>query len=429
MLFFSSLLAFSISFGGTTKYKDGDTINIISGSLRSSINTIPVDYKLLNLFCLNSEDPIHSQSFAEQITGEVRYNSPYQFTIGDSSEKCHRICTKEYTKEQRQMLFKLIDEGYSYSFNYLHSSINVRKSDQISHLSVGSNKYGKHYLNNNIQFTITFNTTTSLVENIEITSHNSNRHDDCFSSPPEEVPLEDETPVTFYYSYRFSNIHIDQSFVIDPKIETAFKLQIVPYFVAFISSIFLIVFIQKCVLRENKNYDNDLDEYDGCEWKLIHADVCRPPPKADKLTYIFGWGIQFFVAILLTIIMALISPQRADCVTEVVELFLRNYLISAIFGGFFAGKLFKTLGSFNWKGVTLMSSILLTCGNIAILTLINMFGDSHIFGIGFSKSMIFIVFNFIQSNFLIFTSFVRFVYVKSDIIKGQILPIIENLWS
>ena len=145
------------------------------------------------------------------------------------------------------------------------------------------------------------------------------------------------------------------------QLTAIYTLKNLPIFASTILTLLLVYYIYKSIYKENKHADNDLDEYDGCEWKLIHADVCRSPINPQKLSERFGWGVQLFLALILTIFtISFSSNNNYNTFDELLSTFIRCFLFSSIFGGFFSGKMFKTIGSKNWKMAVLSSSLFLS---------------------------------------------------------------------
>jgi transmembrane 9 superfamily protein 2/4 len=95
----------------------------------------------------------------------------------------------------------------------------------------------------------------------------------------------------------------------------------------------------------------DFDEYDGCEWKLIHGDVYRRPPDASGLSLRIGWGVQLFIALVICLVSGRWKYSALTTVGSVLNSFLFGFVIAAPFGGFVTGRLFKTIGDGGWRTI------------------------------------------------------------------------------
>ena len=93
-------------------------------------------------------------------------------------------------------------------------------------------------------------------------------------------------------------------------------------------------------------------------WKLVHADVFRPP---DKLPMLFcvcvGTGVQVLLCAAIALIFAaagLLSPaNRGSLATAVLVLFV----MMGIFAGYASATLYKTFKGRLWQKCTLMHGI------------------------------------------------------------------------
>uniref|UniRef100_A0A8C9EMW3 Transmembrane 9 superfamily member n=1 Tax=Pavo cristatus TaxID=9049 RepID=A0A8C9EMW3_PAVCR len=91
------------------------------------------------------------------------------------------------------------------------------------------------------------------------------------------------------------------------------------------------------------------DTMEESGWKLVHGDVFRPPQYPMILSSLLGSGIQLFCMILIVIFVAMLgmlSPSsRGALMTTACFLFM----FMGVFGGFFAGRLYRTLKGHRWK--------------------------------------------------------------------------------
>lgn len=98
--------------------------------------------------------------------------------------------------------------------------------------------------------------------------------------------------------------------------------------------------------------EDSLEEITG--WKLLHADVFRPPPYSGLLAPLVGSGMQLvFMAggLLILSCLGILNPSfRGGFVSVGVGLFL----FAGVFSGYFSGRVYKTFGGQNWKKNTLM---------------------------------------------------------------------------
>jgi len=131
-------------------------------------------------------------------------------------------------------------------------------------------------------------------------------------------------------------------------------------------------FIIACVLvrnlkRDFARYEQVLSE-EGLEesneesgWKLVHADVFRPPEGALFLSVIVGTGVQILLMSLLTVICALIGFASPNHRGHLVMALLFNYELMGIAAGFVAARLYKTFKGKSWQKCTAVTALGFPC--------------------------------------------------------------------
>uniref|UniRef100_A0A8C2FYX5 Transmembrane 9 superfamily member n=1 Tax=Cyprinus carpio TaxID=7962 RepID=A0A8C2FYX5_CYPCA len=120
---------------------------------------------------------------------------------------------------------------------------------------------------------------------------------------------------------------------------------VVVFFLSGILSMIIIRTLRKDIANYNREDDIE-DTMEESGWKNVHGDVFRPPQYPLILSSLLGSGIQLFCMILIVIFVAMLgmlSPSsRGALMTTSCFLFI-------LFGGFFAGRLYRTLKGHRWK--------------------------------------------------------------------------------
>jgi transmembrane 9 superfamily protein 2/4 len=102
--------------------------------------------------------------------------------------------------------------------------------------------------------------------------------------------------------------------------------------------------------------DTDTDE---TGWKLVHADVFRPPQNYPMLFCVFmGSGVQLCLTILVAIIFAAVgflSPARRG---SLMNAFLVLYMLCGIFAGYVSSRLYKSFRGRQWQLCTVITALL-----------------------------------------------------------------------
>ena len=91
-------------------------------------------------------------------------------------------------------------------------------------------------------------------------------------------------------------------------------------------------------------------------WKLVHADVFRPPPAAMIFSIVVGTGVQCFGsagAVLLFAALGFLSPaNRGSLMTALIVVFV----IMGMIGGYSAARMYKTFKGTAWQCTTLLQA-------------------------------------------------------------------------
>jgi len=100
------------------------------------------------------------------------------------------------------------------------------------------------------------------------------------------------------------------------------------------------------------------EELDESGWKLVHADVFRPPSTMPMMFCVFvGSGLQICVATFACIIFSAVgflSPARRGSLMTMTLVF---YVLCGSFAGYASSRIYKTFRGRNWQLCTLLTAI------------------------------------------------------------------------
>jgi len=123
--------------------------------------------------------------------------------------------------------------------------------------------------------------------------------------------------------------------------------------------------------RYNEQDKEDLQEESG--WKLVHADVLRPPPHPILLCASLGTGMQLLIMGILSIMFAMLgflSPaNRGGLLTATLLLFF----LMGVPAGYYAAHTYKGLKGTEWKTTTVLTAILYPCFIAIVFFILNFF--------------------------------------------------------
>merc|ERR1712070_804649 len=96
----------------------------------------------------------------------------------------------------------------------------------------------------------------------------------------------------------------------------------------------------------------------GSGWKLVHADVFRPPPAAILLCASLGTGMQLLAMSAIAIFCAMLgflSPaNRGGLLTATILLFM----LMGVPAGYFSSNTYKSFKGTEWKRATVATAML-----------------------------------------------------------------------
>ncbi|OIW32184.1 hypothetical protein CONLIGDRAFT_660259 [Coniochaeta ligniaria NRRL 30616] len=131
--------------------------------------------------------------------------------------------------------------------------------------------------------------------------------------------------------------------------------------------------------QEGEIDDGDVSDDDGealediTGWKLLHADVFRPPAYGHLLAPLVGSGMQLlFSAMGLVLLSALgvLNPSfRGGFISFGVGLFV----FAGLFSGYFSARVYRTFDGQDWRRNTVMTAVLFPGMTFGVVFVLNLF--------------------------------------------------------
>ena len=344
-------------------FKNGDVVSLVANSLRSSVRAIPLDFAAEGVFCSLSNHTDMRTNIGEFLVGDSIQQTPISLTIGQNAE-CVSICKKKYTQEQKNYLMKLIDTNYRMSL-----TLDGIPCSRFETYTSGREKYrirspgydigtvqgnGKHFVSNHVTFRVKLSPAAKGVVRIVGFDIDSAENTGSKCNVKEQRSLEDWDEIEYTYSVKYEMSDLSWykrwndilSIDYNPKIHW---FSLVNTLLLLFCMTILVVVVLVQTLRKDINkltqtiLDDETPEETG--WKLVHGDVFRPPRHPEIICAIVGSGLQLVIASLIVIGIAAIgflAPlNTGSMVTSIAVIFV----VVAPFGGGFAGKMFRTIGS------------------------------------------------------------------------------------
>lgn len=371
-------------------------VEIKAVKLTSSRTQLPYEYYSLP-FCRPDKIEYKAENLGEVLRGDRIVNTPYDMHM-NVEKKCEVLCDKpnkpvKFKITDSKLVVERIREEYYIHLIadnlpvatrlefYPNSEDNDKKKEkevQFEHgYRLGFIDNNKFYLHNHLSFIVYYHKEeieidqepTYRVVRFEVVPQSVKYQDlktdekgncilpEAAGSLPQEIDPNKENDVLFTYSVHWEGSPIKWASRWDTYL-TMSDVQIhwfsivnsvvVVFFLSGILSMIIIRTLRKDIANYNREDDIE-DTMEESGWKLVHGDVFRPPHYPMILSSLLGSGIQLFCMILIVIIVAMLgmlSPSsRGALMTTACFLFM----FMGLFGGYFAGRLYRTLKGHRWR--------------------------------------------------------------------------------
>lgn len=398
-------------------FQEGEEVPLKVNALTSTHTQIPRDYYRLP-FCQPPDGPkMASENLGEFLTGNKIQNSPYQIHMLEESF-CTKLCQVQLDKGEAAKLRLHIKYGYHHNWiidNLPSAAIGIGKQGEEKRRYAGGFPIGflaplddqnnrMPYIYNHVNIHVDYHTVDEgaghrvvgfAVEPLSVKHQFKAGYEwDGFSQEGFNKPLE-----TCAANQHLSRDDIQSSQIVQPgelilftydvlwdesEVEWSSRWDIylsedhlVPAQVhwysitnSFLVVLFLSLLVVSVLVRNlrrdiaaynalaalaDEERDEDVDE---TGWKLVHADVFRPPQSAPMLYCVFiGSGAQLCLTALFAIIFSafgFLSPARRG---SLVNAFLSFYMLCGICAGYVSSRIYKAFRGRQWQLCTVITAL------------------------------------------------------------------------
>ncbi|XP_015252315.1 PREDICTED: transmembrane 9 superfamily member 4 [Cyprinodon variegatus] len=163
-------------------------------------------------------------------------------------------------------------------------------------------------------------------------------------SAPQEIDPSRDNEVLFTYSVTWK-VSSRKRFPITHQFHPSIRLEKAP---SGILSMIIIRTLRKDIANYNREDDIE-DTMEESGWKNVHGDVFRPPQYPMILSSLLGSGIQLFCMILIVIFVAMLGMLSPSSRGALMTTSCFLFMFMGVFGGYFAGRLYRTLKGHRWR--------------------------------------------------------------------------------
>jgi transmembrane 9 superfamily member 2/4 len=392
-------------------FKDGERVQLKVNALTSTHTQIPRDYYRLP-FCEPQNGPkMASENLGEFLTGNKIQTSPYVVKMREDAF-CQKLCQKTLDRTDAAKLRLHIKYGYHNNWiidNLPSAAIGMSKDGEEKKRYAGGFPIGfmhpdddMPYVYNHVNIHIQYHNVSDgnrvvgfAVEPLSVKHKFQGNYVwdgsslEGFSHPLESCPnakqltredisspqiVKQGEVIIYTYDVMWERSDIEWSSRWDVYLSEDHLVPAQVHWYSITNSILVVLFLSLLVVSVLvRNLRRDIDAYnalaaladeekdddvDESGWKLVHADVFRPPSTYPMLYCVFlGSGAQLCVTALFAIIFSAVgflSPARRG---SLMNAFLAFYVLSGTVAGYVSSQMYKAFRGRQWQLCTLLTAV------------------------------------------------------------------------
>lgn len=393
-------------------FKENEDVPLKVNALTSTHTQIPRDYYRLP-FCPPEGGPkMASENLGEFLTGNKIQTSPYQINMRKETY-CQKLCQQTLDKIDAAKLRLHIKYGYHNNWiidNLPSAAIGIGKEGEPKKRYAGGFPIGfiapdtkLPYLYNHVNIHVQYHQVEDgnrvvgfAVEPLSVKHKFAGDYKwdgvsaEGFAKPLETCPssgthmsrrdiqnsqaVQPSETILFTYDVTWEPSEVEWSSRWDVYLSEDHLVPAQVHWYSITNSILVVLFLSLLVVsilvrnlrRDIAAYnalaalaDEEKDEdVDETGWKLVHADVFRPPSTHPMMYCVFmGSGAQLCLTALFAIILSAVgflSPARRG---SLMNAFLSFYMLCGVFAGYLSSRLYKSFRGRQWQLCTIVTAL------------------------------------------------------------------------
>ncbi|TPX55876.1 hypothetical protein PhCBS80983_g04948 [Powellomyces hirtus] len=349
------------------------------------------------------------ESLGSILFGDRLHNSAFELKMLHNVTNCQRLGDSVITINSEDSLFINDRIKEHYQQNWFVDGLpvaqlmeNAQTAEKFYSIGFQLGQYETEdpnsqptpYLNNHYDFHISYHTNANAAEPLYRVvgvivwpySVSKKEQDDRRCGPdskPQGLHLKEDTTNEIQYTYNVYWIPSDVSwgtrwdhylYTQDPQIHwfSIINSIVIVLMLSGMIGMILLRALHKDIARYNTFGDEDGSQEDF-GWKLVHADVFRPPTHRMLLSVLLGNGAQLFCMTGITLVFAVLgflSPSSRGSLTTVALIF---YVCFASIAGHVSARTYKMLQGEFWRRNVFMTATLVPGIVFLIFTFLNFF--------------------------------------------------------
>jgi len=379
------------------EYPTGQEMSMYIDLVTSRQSNVPFEYYKLGVCPPIAAGRKMKKNLGEKLKGHsVSRPAPYQLNV-ERDLGCQTLCQVEIDQKKIDRFIRLTRQRYRVNLSLDGLPVYVQQNSELNIINKGypigarlkDGDGTNFYLHNHLRFTIHFhqdrtNFNGNRIVGFEVKpvsiQHETNSETPSTCTPETigisnklnslvklEIPINEDS-LKIIYSYEVAwqesgttwadrwDIYIDAC-VDESSLHHARVINSLFVFVALLVTATL-TFVG--MLRKDYKdiiFDGEPTDDDDKGWKLLHADVFRPPSYSPlALSVLIGNGAQIMIIVICTFILIsfrVINPMKKG---QALGAIFMLYILSGGVCGYVSARLFKVFGGNNWKMSTIWSA-------------------------------------------------------------------------
>ncbi|XP_010942081.1 transmembrane 9 superfamily member 8 [Elaeis guineensis] len=395
-------------------FRKKDPLQVKVNKLTSTKTQLPYSYYSLP-YCQPNSIVDSAENVGEVLRGDRIENSLYVFEMREP-QMCRIVCRITLNDKDVKDLNEKIDDEYCVNMilDNLPLVVPIKRRDQDSptvyqhgfYVGVKGQYTGskdeKYFIHNHLSFLVNYHKDEQLdvsrIVGFEVKpfsvrheyegewNGNKTRLSTCDphsqrtvsnSDYPQEVEANKE--IIFTYDVEFKESDVKWASRWDTYLLMADD-QI--HWFSIVNSLMIVLFLSGMVaMIMLRTLYRDISKYNQLEtqeeaqeetgWKLVHADVFRPPANSDLLCVYVGSGVQLFGMLLVTMIFAVLGFLSPSNRGALMTAMLLLWVFMGSFAGYSSAHLYKMFKGTDWKKITLSTAFMFPAVVFAIFFVLN----------------------------------------------------------
>lgn len=358
-------------------------VNVVSSSdIRSSFDFYDERFH----FCKPQSIYSKSESLGSILFGDRLYNSDFKISMG-ADDSCHELCKVEVDVHDAAFINEKIRERYmlNWFIDGLPAAQTVTDADTGNtlmnlgfHLGTLIKEGEKEipFLNNHYDITIQYHITsmkTYRIVGVRVDPYSVqtiNKDNKCnYAGHKADFALNESSKNTVSYSYNVRWVEKNISWGTrwdtylhqnDPKIHW-FSIVNSIVIVVMLSGMIVMILL-RALHKDITRYNSFVDDSDGGNedfgWKLVHADVFRPPNHRMILSVLVGNGAQLICMSMVTLLFSLLGFLSPSSRGSLITVALVFYVCFSVVTGYVSARIYKMWQGEYWKMNVALSAFL-----------------------------------------------------------------------